>query len=142
MNKSLDELRSDLLRISPAHPSSKPPQWLSRLLERVPGLPTDVLPHRRSAHADLQGAIAAASFHPAIEACLHLINVSKVLFGFQIHADKKRRATDTLRSPLVCLAIALGGVGRLVLCAFLGAQSTGRQQILGLVARRTTQAGG
>ncbi|TKY85923.1 hypothetical protein EX895_004748 [Sporisorium graminicola] len=75
MNKRLDELKSTLVQAPPAaSQATKPPQWLGELLKSVPGLPADAVPHNRPKHAHLQSAIAAASLHPAIEACLHLIN--------------------------------------------------------------------
>ncbi|KAJ9478912.1 hypothetical protein PHBOTO_002434 [Pseudozyma hubeiensis] len=75
MNKKLIELRRTLAEESSAASTpSRSPQWLARLLESTPGLPSDAVPHNRPNHADLQGVIAEASFHPAMEACLHLIN--------------------------------------------------------------------
>ncbi|CBQ71250.1 conserved hypothetical protein [Sporisorium reilianum SRZ2] len=74
MNKRLDELKSQLADASAAGRATNAPRWLNKLLESVPGLPADAVPHNRPQHAQLQGKIAAASFHPAIEACLHLIN--------------------------------------------------------------------
>ncbi|SJX66273.1 uncharacterized protein SRS1_13613 [Sporisorium reilianum f. sp. reilianum] len=74
MNKRLDELKSKLVDASAAGQVTNPPQWLNELLQSVPSLPADAVPHNRPQHAQLQGKIAAASFHSAIEACLHLIN--------------------------------------------------------------------
>ncbi|SNX82175.1 uncharacterized protein MEPE_00881 [Melanopsichium pennsylvanicum] len=74
MKKKLEEITTKLVGSSQQTSTEKAPQWLSRLLEDAPGLPADAAPHNRARHADLQGAIADASFHPSIEACLHLIN--------------------------------------------------------------------
>ncbi|EST09182.2 hypothetical protein PSEUBRA_001133 [Kalmanozyma brasiliensis GHG001] len=74
MATQLDQVKRDLVGGSSVGPTSKPPQWLHKLLGTVPGLPADAVPHNRPKHAELQAAIAEAAYHPAIEACLHLIN--------------------------------------------------------------------
>uniref|UniRef100_V5GTE0 Uncharacterized protein n=1 Tax=Kalmanozyma brasiliensis (strain GHG001) TaxID=1365824 RepID=V5GTE0_KALBG len=77
MATQLDQVKRDLVGGSSVGPTSKPPQWLHKLLGTVPGLPADAVPHNRPKHAELQAAIAEAAYHPAIEACLHLINREK-----------------------------------------------------------------
>ncbi len=72
MDGSISTLRERLLDAS-----SHPPSWLARLLDVVPGKPADVIPHDRGTHADLTAEIADGMYHPAIEACLHLMNVSR-----------------------------------------------------------------
>lgn len=78
MAQKLEEINKRLQQASLAGSGdvAPPPEWLPKLLDSVPGLPLEALPHHKPNHADLQGAIADASFHPALEACLHLINVS------------------------------------------------------------------
>lgn len=76
MDTRLDQVKRDLVDGSSAGSASRSPQWLHKLVDTVPGLPADAVPHNRPKHAELQAAIAEAAFHPAIEACLHLINVS------------------------------------------------------------------
>ncbi|KAJ1040582.1 hypothetical protein NDA10_001223 [Ustilago hordei] len=76
MAQRLEEIKETLLLASHAGQTNNvcPPQWLGRLLNSVPALSLEAVPHNRPNHADLQGVIADASLHPAMEACLHLIN--------------------------------------------------------------------
>ncbi|SAM66704.1 uncharacterized protein UBRO_12723 [Ustilago bromivora] len=76
MAQRLEENKETLLLASHAGQTNNvcPPQWLGRLLNSVPALPLEAVPHNRPNHADLQGIIPDASLHPAMEACLHLIN--------------------------------------------------------------------
>lgn len=76
MEGKLEELKKKLTTYSAPGGTKNSPTWLAWLLDNVPGLPADAVPHNIPNHADLQGAIADGSFHPAIEACLHLLNVS------------------------------------------------------------------
>lgn len=76
MATKLDTLKQAYVRELQSNGAEAPPAWLSRLLDDVPGLPSDAVPHNKPRHPDLQGAIADSSLHPAMEACLHLINVS------------------------------------------------------------------
>lgn len=69
------------------------PGWLSTLLDTVPGLPADALPHNKPCHPDLQSLIADGSFHPAIEAALHLMNVSTNLSSLQSFVVTAARLT-------------------------------------------------
>lgn len=59
--------------------SSKCPPWLEELLAHVPRSPADVVPHNKPTLPAISNKIADAFLHPAIEACLHLINVSAAL---------------------------------------------------------------
>lgn len=72
MSETLDSatLKSQLLA------SSGSPSWLEKFLTTVPGGPADVTPHNKPRHPQTSSYIADAFLHPAMEACLHLINVS------------------------------------------------------------------
>nr|CDI56540.1 hypothetical protein BN887_01385 [Melanopsichium pennsylvanicum 4] len=101
MKKKLEEITTKLVGSSQQTSTEKAPQWLSRLLEDAPGLPADAAPHNRARHADLQGAIADASFHPSIEACLHLINKSPRILLLKHNAPltKKSRIINVFPPP-------------------------------------------
>lgn len=61
--------------------SSGCPPWLDELLEVIPGTPADVVPHNKPRLPAVSNRIADAFLHPAIEACLHLINVSSATYN-------------------------------------------------------------